>query len=137
MNLAIDTSVFSVWRAGAAVGFAALAIIAFAERRATFYAGVALLAVAIALMSMRRAFLVLQNATTVSENLLRTLALLSLVHRIEDRGVVIPAAEMKVGMRPIGRRTLVSFQWRGEETERRVFLAGTLLKHQRTIRTLF
>jgi len=137
MNVAVDTSVFSVWRAGAIVGFAALAILAFAERRATFYGGVAILAIAIVMMSMRRAFLVLHSAATVTEGLLRTLELLSLAHRVEDRGVVIPAAEMKVGIRPIGGRTLLSFQWRGEETDRRAFLAGTLLKHQRTLRTVF
>ena len=136
MNIAVDTTVFSLWRAGIVVGFFALAVMAFAEERPPFYAGVAILVFAIGLMSMRRAFMILQDATAVSEKLLQTLDLLSLHHSVEDRGVIIPAADMKVALRPLGDRTLVSFEWKGEETERRTFLVGTLLKYQRTLRKI-
>lgn len=136
MNLAVETSVFSLWRVGIVVGFVALAVIGFADEPPAFYAGVAILVVAVVLMSMRRGFMILQNANAVSEKLLGTLDLLSLHHSVEDRGVVIPAAEMKVAMRPMGDRTLLSFEWSGEETERRSFLVGTLLKYQRTLRKI-
>ena len=140
MRIAIDVAVWRTRSIGVGLLLAALAGLAVAAvRRAPLAVVVALVVVVVVamLLVLQRGAVVCRRASLVQQSLIRTLTLLSLPHSPGSNPLRVDVAEcLSIRTRPIGGWSLLTFSPATAFREREEYLMHTLLKYQRTIRTI-